>query len=833
MTRRRKFLVLFASISLALAGIAYAWIFAGLPSLDALSAGMSLPSTRLYDRNGALLYEISAPERGRNTPLAYSAIPEHCRNAAVATEDRHYWSHVGVDLEGLVRALWLNLRGGEVLAGGSTITQQTARLLLLDPLGQSERTLQRKLKEMVLAIQLQARYSKEDILALYLNQAYFGNLAYGIEAAARAYFAKSAEELSLAECALLAGLVQNAAYYDPLSTPERAKARQADVLRLMEAEGYITPEQRLRAEADPLDFGSTPFPIRAPHYVMAVWRQLEREYGALLYSEGLDVRTYVDANWQDLAQNIIQSQLSYLNNPFGTRPTPANAENAALVALDPHTGAVLAMLGSPDYFNEAIDGAVNAALALRQPGSALKPFTYALAFDPHQPQAYTPATVLLDVETPFVTRKLESYTPANYALVEHGPVSVREALASSYNIPAVLALEHVGVGNFIQFMGNLGMDSLTRNSNLDLAVTLGGGEVRLLDLTRAYAAFANGGVLVEPRLIERVVRRSDGAVLYQAPAPNLTRQVIDERVAYLITDILSDNQARTPAFGVNSPLQIGRPAAAKTGTTTDFRDNWVVGYTPDLVVGVWVGNADNTPMVQVSGVSGAGPIYNLFMRRVLVGTPERAFVRPEGIVQAEVCALSGKLPTDACRKRRLEWFIEGTQPTQYDDFYQRVTIDKRTGLLATDATPAEDRLVQTYIVLPAEARDWGLRRGIQAPPVGAQVIAPDASAPLRLLEPDPYTVFELSPILPPASQRLRLTVGTPPDTERVTYVLNGEVLGSVEASRDWSLWWELRLGEFELVAQAHLRDGRVLESAPIPFSVVEYQDPQSYTRSVP
>ena len=828
MRRWKKLIIGALATLLASLGLGYAWLVYDLPPLERLSAGLALPSTRLYDRHGALLYEISAPQAGRNAPIPLERVPQHCVNAFIATEDLNYWSHPGVDPVGVLRALWINLRGGEVLAGGSTITQQTVRLLLLDPLGQSQRTLVRKLKEIILALRLQAALSKEQVLALYLNQAYFGNLAYGLEAAAHAYFNRSAESLSLAECALLVGLVQNANLYNPLAYPERAKARQVVVLNLMAQAGFISPQEALSAEHDSLDFGATPFPIRAPHFVMSAWQELQARYGQLLYHEGLDVTTTLDANWQDMAQDIARRQLAYLNDVSGLRRVAANARNAALVALDPHTGEILTMLGSPDYFDESIDGAVNVALSLRQPGSALKPFTYAAAFDPTQPDPYTPSTVLLDVRTPFVTRKLESYTPSNYALVEHGPTSIREALASSYNIPAVVALEKVGLSRFVQLMGDLGLDSLTRNTQVDLSITLGGGEVRLIDLTRAYAVLANGGQWIETQMILRVVRRSDGAVLYEAPPPRLGRRVLDERVAYLITDILSDNQARQPSFGVNSPLNIGRPAAAKTGTTTDFRDNWIIGYTPDLVVGVWVGNADNTPMRDVTGVSGAGPIWNLFMRRALVGQPERAFRRPEGLVEAEVCALSGLLPTPNCPHTRRDLFIDGTQPTQPDNFYQRFTIDTRTGLLADDSTPIQQRAERVYVVLPQEARDWAARNGIQPPPTQTGLaLAPDAEAPLRLLSPDPYTIFELSSMLPAQVQRLRFTVGAPPNTQQVSYWLNGEQVGQSE-SAPWAFWWPLALGEYELEARALLADGTETRSAPRAFRVVEEEDPTSY-----
>ncbi|MEO1288403.1 MAG: transglycosylase domain-containing protein, partial [Chloroflexota bacterium] len=573
----------------------YFYVFHGLPALNQIDAGLALPSTRIYDRHGALLYEILPPEQGRNRVIPLEQIPDVCINATIAVEDANYWRHVGVDPVGIVRAAWINVSGGEIIAGGSTITQQTARLLLLDNEERAERTVRRKLREMVLAIQLQNRYSKEHVLELYLNQVYFGNLAYGIEAAAQTYFHKSAPDLSTAECALLAGIIQNPVLHDPLSNLDGALVRQEVALDLMVQRAYLTQGEAESARTDQLQFGSTRFPIEAPHFVMTVWQQLQEDYPDALFNRGLDVVTTLDLGWQRTAEETVTYQLGLLNTDEDGFVS-ANANNAAVIALDPFTGQVLTMLGSPDYFDESIDGAVNATLANRQPGSTLKPFTYALAMNPESSAPYTPATVLLDVETPFVTSRLESYTPGNFALVEHGPVSIREALGSSYNIPAVIALEHVGVENFIEFVADAGLDSLASAPSLDLAVTLGGGEVRLIDLAQAYSIFPNGGYRIEPTFLLNVTTR-DGEVLYTYQDPRLEHRVLDERVAWLITDMLSDNQARIPSFGLNSSLQIGRPAAAKTGTTTDFRDNWVMGYTPNLVVGVWVGNADNTPMV--------------------------------------------------------------------------------------------------------------------------------------------------------------------------------------------------------------------------------------------
>jgi membrane peptidoglycan carboxypeptidase len=520
-------------------------------------------------------------------------------------------------------------------------------------------------------------------------------------------------------------------------------------------------------------------------------------------------------DWQNAAQDAVRRHLDWLNNPPAGQP-PHNAHNAALVAIDPHTGQILAMLGSPDYFEERIDGAVNAALAPRQPGSALKPFTYAAAFDPTRPDPWTPATMILDIGTPFVTRRLESYTPANYGLVEHGPVLIREALASSYNIPAVVTLDHIGLDALVRLVTRLGISTLTDTSRFDLSLTLGGGEVRLLELTAAYGAFANGGYRVKPVYILEV-RDKEGRVVYEWKPPEQGTPALDPRVAFLITDVLSDNQARIPSFGPASPLNIGRPAAAKTGTTTDFRDNWTVGYTPNLVVGVWVGNADNTPMVDVSGISGAGPVWHEFMRRVLLGQPELEFSVPDGLVRAEVCATSGLLPTEYCPKTRGEWFIEGTVPTAYDAFYQPFTLDRRTGLLADESTPPEDREGRVYLVLPPEARDWAIREGIPQPPVGARIVGGD-TVPARLLSPDPYTVFRLTPLLPEEDQRIRLVVAVPTHTKSVSYWLDGARLATVDEA-PFEYWWVLQPGDHALYAVVTLTDGSTITTDSVHFRV--------------
>lgn len=820
-------------ITILTGGLAfYLWIFVGLPSIDQLHAGLALPSTRIYDRNNRLLYEVIDPNGGRNTAVPLSRVPKALIQATIATEDRNFYSTAGIDLEGMIRALWINVQGGEIRAGGSTITQQVVRNLLLDPQQRSERTLRRKLREMVLAVRLAQSYSHDDILALYLNQTYYGNLAYGVQAAAQVYFNKNVEALTLAECALLAGLPQSPATHDPLTNPQIAKDRQKVVLDLMVEGGYISRDEADAAAKEPLQYGSGRFEIKAPHFVQTVWQQLQQDYPDAVYQGGLEVTTTVDLDWQQAAEEAVKRQIAALNQSTGSQLSH-NVHSAALVAIDPHSGQILTMLGNADYFDEASSGAVNMAMAPRQPGSTLKPFTYALSFDPAQPDPWTPATMLLDVSTPFVTKQLQSYTPANYGLVEHGPVLIREALASSYNIPAVVALEHVGIDHLLNLLHRLGITTLNDPSRIGLSVTLGGGEVRLLDLTTAYAAFANDGRPVKTSMLLQV-KDKDGKILYQWQPPPVRDAVIDPRVVFLITNILSDNEARIPAFGSHSALQIGRPAAAKTGTTTDFRDNWTMGYTPDLVVGVWAGNADNTPMHDVSGVTGAGPIWNEFMRTVLKSQPERQFDSPPpGVVQAEVCAASGLLPTPLCPQRRLDWFIAGTMPNDYDTMFQKFTIDRRTGLLADDHTPSQERVDKIYKVLPQEAHLWGLKHGIEVPPLTRQAVAKSGIAAARLLTPDPYTVYQLSPTIPFDAQKIRLSVAVPLDTKQVDYWLNDKLIDSVQANPWWT-WWALTPGKYTLKATATLADGTTQMTDPVYFSVNSYvaPDEQSTTGEV-
>jgi penicillin-binding protein 1C len=818
-----------AVLGLIAVAAGYQWLVVDLPSLDRLTESLIVPSTKILARDGRLLYEIADPAGLHHTTVPLDAMPLALQQATIATEDASFYRNPGVDVVGIVRALWINASGGEVLAGGSTLTQQVARNMLLDPQERAERTLTRKLRESILAWRLSRAYSKEAILALYLNQTYYGHLAHGVEAAAQTFFGKPAHDLDLAESALLTGLPQAPSLYDPLLFPAAAAERQAVVLDLMVKNGYISADEARLAKAEVLQFASQPFPIEAPHFVFYVWNLLEQRYGPEVLYSGLNVVTTLDLDLTRKAEDIARRRLAELADRDGP---PANATDAALIALDPRTGQVLVMLGSPDYFNLAISGAVNLSVAHRQPGSAIKPITYAAALSPELCGAdglaaappltgeaacpWTAATMILDVRTAFTTREGFAYVPQNYDRAFHGPVSARAALAGSLNIPAVRTLDHVGLPTMLGLAGRMGLTTLSDADRLGLAVTLGGGEVRLLDLTAAFGVFANGGRQVEPAAILRV-ERAGGEVIEQWQAP-VGERVLDERVAFLVSDILSDNAARGATFGFNSVLQIGRPAAVKTGTTTDYRDNWTMGYTPDLVTGVWVGNADGSPMVLLSGVAGAGPIWHDFMRAALAGRPEAAFVPPAGLAQAEVCVPSGLLPTDLCPRTHREWFLEGTTPTVPDGLYQSFRLDARTGQLAGPDTPPEYVTDHVFLVLPPEAQAWARQNGVPPPPGGALTVEARPQT-LAIASPDANTVFQISPRLPRASQQVPLRVVAARPLEAVTYLLNGRPIGTLTAA-PFELWWTLEAGTYTLAAEARLEGGEAARSGVVEFVVL-------------
>ena len=770
------------------------YIFWDLPSVNSLPSNLETPSIRITDRNGRLLYDILSEQGGRHAVLSFDNIPQCMKDATIAVEDKNFYSNPGIDLEGILRALWIDVRGGETIAGGSTITQQVARNLLLSQNERYERTLRRKLRETILAWELTQKYSKNDILALYLNQVNYGGMAYGVEAAAQTYFDKSASDLILPECAMLAGLPQAPGLYDPFTNPDLARQRQQIVLGLMETQDYITHQQLVTAEAAPLSYNPAPYPIEAPHFVWIIKDQLDELFlsGKLNPNQSLVVRTTLDLNDQQLAEQIVARHIE----AFQPKPNEINhnVNNATLVILDPHNGEILALVGSADYFDSSIDGALDMATSPRQTGSAFKPFIYALALNPNQSDLWTAATSLLDVTTTFITHDGQPYTPVDYDGREHGPVSVREALASSLNIPAVRTLQKVGIENTINLGDHLGITSLGDPQNYDLSLVLGGGEISLLQLSTAYASLANGGYYTGNYSILDI-RDVDGNLLYtQDKTPPL--QVFDPRVVWLISDILSDDRAREIGFGLNSTLKIDHTAAVKTGTTTNFHDNWTIGYTPDLLVGVWVGNSNYEAMHDVTGVTGAAPIWNETMRTLLAGKPDEPFVRPDGMKQVEVCDLSGLLPTPACSYTHMEWFINGTEPTQTDTYYHQIWIDALTNSLATDLTPADRRKSSIALNLPAEAQPWARAQGLPLlVDFQRNAVSQDANG-LVLVSPSPNTTYRITPKLDLSAQQLSVEAVASQSFSKVTIYADGNPLQTF-SSTPYQTWWTLSTGNHQ------------------------------------
>lgn len=610
---------------LASAGVA--WVTKNLPTPGALADRTVKESTRIYDRTGTtLLYEIGEVHRTR---VRLVDISPYVVKATIATEDRGFYEHRGFAIRGILRAL-SRVRPKQRLQGGSTITQQLVKNALLTP----ERTLPRKMREFLLAIAIEQRYTKEEILEMYLNEIPYGANAYGVEAAARQYFGTTAKDLSLAQAALLAALPKAPTYYSPYgSHQEELIARQKWILASMAELGMVTTGEAEMAQHTEFRFPTQRREsILAPHFIFYVRELLEREYGETLVEQGgLKVTTTLDMNFQRAAEDAVSTQAPK-NLAFGAR-------NAALVAINPKHGDILAMVGSVDYFDEENDGNVNVAIRMRSPGSSFKPIVYAEAFR----KGYTDGTVLADVPIDFAAAG-KSYTPKNFDVKFRGPVTMRQALAQSLNVPSVQVLYLAGVHDAISLARRLGFTTLTDPDRYGLSLVLGGGEVRLLDAVSAYGAFATDGVRYPHHAILRV-EAPNGHILFNGTEETPKGEVVLEpEITRLVTNILSDNAARAPVFGARSPLQLAeRPVAAKTGTAQEFRDGWTLGYTPSLVAGVWVGNNDNTPMKREPGVYTAAPIWNAFMRRVLTGTPIEHFTPPGKVVVGRD-VLDGHLP---------------------------------------------------------------------------------------------------------------------------------------------------------------------------------------------
>ena len=599
-------------------------------------------SMRILDRNGVSLREVLSSEEGRCSWVDIHSVSSPLLKVTVAAEDRYFFSHPGVNPAAVLRAIFQNLTSGRIISGASTITQQLARNLT-----HGRRTIPSKILEAWNALRIEKSTDKREILLQYLNRISYGNQAYGISAAARLYFDKKAEDLSLAESAFLAGLPRSPSTLNPFRNKKGAVFRQREILHRTARLGWISEEELARALKEPLHLISGREAFRAPHFCDFILQNVDTSR----WTSISEIHTTLDYDLQSLIERLTENHLAMLEKK--------NITNAAVVVIDNGTGEVRAMIGSRNFFDAHINGQVNGALSLRQPGSTLKPFTYGLAFD----SGLTAATLLEDEKLQFQT-PTGGYIPRNYDRKFHGHVRIRKALACSYNVPAVAVIEHIGLERLYLFLHSAGFTSLSRGPEFyGVGLTLGNGEVTLLELTRAYSSLSRGGIFVGEKTISSILDPHQ-TPLPLSPTPD-ERVLLSPQAAYILTHILSDNDARVPAFGYHSPLHLPFPCAAKTGTSKDYRDNWTVGYTSRYTVGVWVGNFDASPMHNVSGITGCGPLFRDIMLLLHKDSPPHSFPQPDDLTSAAICPVSGRLAQKNCPGVMEEIFIRGTEPVDF------------------------------------------------------------------------------------------------------------------------------------------------------------------------
>lgn len=686
-----------------------------LPNPNKLIERHTELATKFFDRNGELIYEVYGEKNRELTEI--NKINPYVIYATLATEDAEFYFHKGYSLKGMVRAL-RNMLRGESTQSGSTITQQVVKNAILTP----EQKLSRKVKEIILSLQIENKYTKEQILQMYLNETPYGGQNYGILTAARSYFNKAPADLTIAESAYLAGLPQSPSYYSHFGlTPEAGIERKNYVLYLMNTKGWIGPdgsrhflsdEDYAKAKEEILTFQQVSVPFKAPHFVFYLKDLLINMFGEDVVEQGgLQVTTSLDLKVQDMAQTIVAEELEKIKS--------YHVGNGAVVVLEPKTGQILAMVGSKGYFlpsepEGCISGItgdnsclfepnLNVATSRRQPGSAIKPITFATMLA----QGYTAAFPFLDVPTKFPGSAPDKpYEPENYDGKFRGPISLRKSLGNSLNISAVKALGIVGINSMIDMAEKMGISTFTDRKRFGLALTLGGGETKLLELTGAFSVFANKGKFIKPTPIIEI-KDAQGKILYKPQSGG--NQVITEETAFLIADILSDDGARADVFGANSLLNIpGHQVAVKTGTTDDKRDNYAIGFTPNVVTGVWVGNNNNDKMNPyiASGITGATPIWRRFMVEYLKDKKAEKFETPKAMKKIEVDSLTGMLPMEDFPKRQ-EWFIAGSEPTAKSSWYQKLEICKVDGRIANDGCREADKTkIKTFIKVTAELPEW-------------------------------------------------------------------------------------------------------------------------------
>lgn len=777
-----------------LAAIMFLYYTRGLPDPNRLVDRQVPESTKIFDRNGGLLYEIHGEYK--RTLVGWDQLPDNLKHATVAVEDKDFYKHSGISVTGILRAVVADVLSGKKSQGGSTITQQFVKNAILT----ADKSWDRKIREAILSIALEAKFSKNDILKFYLNEIPYGRNAYGAEAAAQTYFGKDIKDIDLAESAYLAALPQAPTYYSP-NGPHRdaLDKRKNTILSLMREQGYISAEQEKSAKEEKVTFNILTAGIRAPHFVLMVQDYLAQKFGEKTLEEGgLKVYTTLDPKLQDIAEKAVKDGVE-------KNAVKYNAHNAALVAIDPKTGQILAMVGSKDYFGDPepagctpgrdclFEPNYNVALSLRQPGSSFKPYVYVTAFG--RDFKYAPGSMLMDVVTNFGKYGSEDYVPQNYNGSSYGPVSMRQALAGSLNVPAVKTLALVGVDNAVQTAHNLGITSPL--SDCGLALVLGGCDVKLVDHVAAYSALADEGIKHEKTAILKI-QDKDGKTIEEYKDNPQT--VLDPQAAYQLISIMTDNNARSFVFGANSPLILpDRVVAAKTGTTQDWHDGWTLGFTPSLAAGVWAGNnpgpSDKDSFLKkgADGVLVAAPIWHQFMLEALKNTPAETFAQPDGIKQVTVDSVSGLLPTQFTPSTKVETFADYNAPQTYDNVHVQAAVDSATGLPATNLTPPEQVIYKAYTVFHSEKSDnpdwenpvvaWATANGYVYPPNGAVYSSSEGnnqnsgSGPnLEIVSPNDGTIISQTPF------KISVFADSPVGIARVDLSVDGQFVQSLTSS---------------------------------------------------
>jgi len=779
---------------------AIASVFIPLPEADL--SPLPVVSLTITDRNGETLREILSDSETRAHWIDIDELPDHVLYAFIAAEDKRFFQHDGIDPLATVRAFYSNVRNRSVVSGGSTITQQVIRNIYKHP-----RTIGGKIHEAWYALRLERTLSKNEILGHYLNRIPFGNGTHGIEAASRFYFGKPAAHLSVNESAFLAGLPNAPSLNNPYRSPERAARRHRYVIERMFAQRYITQEDYKRIISQSITLISTERNFRAPHFSeMVLWEFTQNELQGIT-----KIRTTLDWRQQHTIERILRGHIKSLRDQ--------NVTNGAVVVLDNKTGEIRALVGSVDYNDPDIQGRVNGATALRQPGSALKTFTYGIALE----SGMTAAEMLADI--PYHGSVEDgTFSPVNYDKQYRGPVLLREALACSYNIPAVRIAEQIGTGVLLHRLRKAGITSLDKTpSHYGLGLTLGNGEVRLIELTNAYAAIARGGTYRNHSIIQSY-QTIDGNHI---PLKNDTNglQIFSPQAAYILTDILSDNNARAPAFGFHSPLHLPFPSAAKTGTTKDYNDNWTIGYTPRYTVGVWIGNFDGKPMRGISGITGSGAIFRDVMLFLEGYETSISFTQPDGIIHVRVCAQSGELPTELCAAKVNESFITGTEPNQPCRVHRIHPLDIRTGRLADHTTPPQfvrDHIVEVFPplydayfdkrILPYKSYPRALVKTDfeidELPETNRNIF--------DIVYPEHGSIFKIDPVLRREYQNITIRVAYGVNYRNITLLKDGEKIALLDGQNRFT--WNIQRGEHEFQIEGYT-EGRKETSRPVVVTV--------------